>query len=244
MEKALQMYRDEQEKEKKQQKSIRAIALECDVPNSTLADRINGKQSMRQFNATKQKLTMAEEEVLTKLIAISSNCGIPFDHSTICRHANKIIQARLKDGEEFLPVGEHWIANFLERHHDTLKTYWSKSLDMKRARGLNQRAVDDWFDILHREIVEKGVLPENTFAMDESGFPPFDEGTRRVVGEVGKKMQYKQGNASRENVTALVTICADGSTLTPLIIFKAWALQARWTKRNVANARYACTINL
>lgn len=106
------------------------------------------------------------------------------------------------------------------------------------TQSLNPIAIDDWFNILYRELVEKGVLPENTYAIDESGFPPSCEGTKRVVGTVGKKMQYKQGNASRENVTALVTICADGLTLTPLIVYKAQALQLRWTKNNIANARY------
>lgn len=238
MAKALEAYRIEQEKEKKDQKSIRNIAIEFGVAHSTLSDRINGRQSIYEFNATKQKLSAAEEDTLVTLVSISSNCGLPYDHRTISRYANKIIQARLMEGEKFVPVGKHWVFTFLERHRKTIKTYWSKGLDTKRAQSLNPTAVEDWFNILHRELIEKGILPENTYAMDESGFPPSCEGTTRVVGEVGKKMQYKQGNASRENVTALVTICADGSSLTPLIVYKAQALQLRWTKKNVANARY------
>ncbi|KAH6907752.1 hypothetical protein BKA70DRAFT_1034704, partial [Coprinopsis sp. MPI-PUGE-AT-0042] len=53
----------------------------------------------------------------------------------------------------------------------------------------------------------------NLFGMDESGFPPSHQGKERVVGSRGTKTQHKQGGANRENVTALVTICADGTAL-------------------------------
>lgn len=225
MEKALHMYRQEQEKEEDKQKSIRQIASECGVPKSTLSDRIKGKQSIREFNSLKQKLTVAEEEVLAQLISISSDRGVPFDHRTISQYANRLIEARLEDGEEYEPVGGHWVFNFLERHQKTLKTYWSKGLDTKRAQGVNPNAIDDWFDILQRELTEKGILQENTYAMDEVGFERAGEGTRRVAGTVGKKIQYKQGNGNREIITALITICADGSNISPLVIYKARRLR-------------------
>ncbi|KIJ34366.1 hypothetical protein M422DRAFT_137152, partial [Sphaerobolus stellatus SS14] len=41
----------------------------------------------------------------------------------------------------------------------------------------------------------------------------------------GTKTQHKQGSANRENVTALVTICAEGTVLQPTIIFKHKNLQ-------------------
>lgn len=238
MEKAMEEYRDEQKKEKKDQISIRALAAKHNIAYSTLLDRVNGKQSIQAFNATKQRLTTAEEEILVKLISVFSNQGIPFQHATIAEHANRIIQARTDENEQFEPVGTRWVFNFLVRHRQVLKTYWSKGLDTKRAQALNPTAVKDWFNIVRNEIVDKGILPENIYAIDESGFPPSGQGTMRVVGTIGKKRQYKQGNASRENVTVLVTICADGSTLTPLIVYKAHSLQSRWTKENIANARY------
>ncbi|THU83855.1 DDE-domain-containing protein, partial [Dendrothele bispora CBS 962.96] len=56
--------------------------------------------------------------------------------------------------------------------------------------------------------------------MDESRFPPSNQGRERVVGHQGTKTQHKQGNANRENVTAIITICGDGSKLKPTVIFK------------------------
>ena len=56
--------------------------------------------------------------------------------------------------------------------------------------------------------------------MDESRFPPSHGGVERVVGHRGAKGQHKISSANRENVTTLVTICADGTSLKPTIIFK------------------------
>ncbi|KIJ36162.1 hypothetical protein M422DRAFT_179827, partial [Sphaerobolus stellatus SS14] len=67
--------------------------------------------------------------------------------------------------------------------------------------------------------------------MDETGFPQEATQTQRVIGRRGTKLQHKQGTANKETVTALVTICADGSVLRPTIIFKG------------KNLRFACSPN-
>lgn len=170
MEVALHMYQDEQEKPEHERKGLRKIAAECGVPKSTLSDRINGKQSIASFNATKQKLTVAEEDLLADFIAISSDRGCPLRHAAIARYANKILEAQ-HGAHNHEVVDKQWVQNFLERHREKLKTYWSKPLDSQRARCLNPEAVTDWFDLVYREIIEKGILPEDTYAMDESGFP-------------------------------------------------------------------------
>ena len=77
---------------------------------------------------------------------------------------------------------------------------------------------------------------EDLYAMDESGCPPSDQGTERVVGGRGTKVQHKQGGADHENVTAIVTICADGTTLHLTIIFKGQQFMKKWAQDNVAEA--------
>jgi len=56
--------------------------------------------------------------------------------------------------------------------------------------------------------------------MDETGCPPQDLAKEKVVGARGTKTQHRQGSADRENVTAIVTICADGTVLSPTIILE------------------------
>ena len=85
-------------------------------------------------------------------------------------------------------------------------------------------------------MVKLGIKPENLYGMDETGCPPSDQGTECVIGECGTKMQHAQGGADRENVTALVTICADRTVLWPMIIFKAKNFRSSWGNDNVLGA--------
>jgi hypothetical protein len=72
--------------------------------------------------------------------------------------------------------------------------------------------------------------------MDETGCPPSDQGTECVCGSRGTKTQHKQGGADSENVTAIVTICANGMTLRPTIIFKGQNFMSKWADNNVSEA--------
>jgi len=68
--------------------------------------------------------------------------------------------------------------------------------------------------------VNTGIKKGDIYGMDESGFPPADQEKSKVVGVRGTKTQHKQGAADWENVTAIVTICTDGTSLHLTIIFK------------------------
>ena len=190
---------------------------------------------MSGFNAVKQKLSPEQEAVLINLILISSDWGVPLRHNDIIKYANIILMKI--HGDDAKLVGKAWIYRFLDRHYNKLQTYWSKPLDTQRAKSLNFGAVQGWFDILEEEIIKKGILQKNIYGMDESGFPPSDQGSTRVVRRAGNKIQHKSGGANRENITVLVTICADGTKFPPTIIFKGEKLMRRWCQNNVADAR-------
>ncbi|KIY53749.1 DDE-domain-containing protein, partial [Fistulina hepatica ATCC 64428] len=65
-----------------------------------------------------------------------------------------------------------------------------------------------------------------------------DQGFQRVVGRRGQNTQHRQGSANRENTTVLVTICADGSTVTPVAVFKAKNFQSSWNDDNPAGIAF------
>jgi hypothetical protein len=63
--------------------------------------------------------------------------------------------------------------------------------------------------------------------------------TLEKIGSLAKKAprhSINRGGADRENVTVVVTICADGTTVRPLVIFKGKNLQSSWNQDNAANA--------
>lgn len=235
LEHALCAYRDEQNRPPELRVGLRSIAKQFPgVSYSTLRRRSLGQQSMAEFNTTKQNLTPAEEEVMVQLIETSSDWSNPLTYKAIEKYANEIIERR--EGPDFEPVGVNWVYRFLERHRSRIQPYWSKPLDTQRAQSLNPENVKHWFELVRQEIIEKGIRPENIYGMDESGFPPSNQGTSRVIGRKGNKTQHKQGSGNRENATGLITICADGSFIHPLIVFKSEYLHTQWFENNVADA--------
>ena len=71
--------------------------------------------------------------------------------------------------------------------------------------------------------------------MDESGFPfGGDELGKVVYCDTAATIQHEQTEGNRENVTAVVTICADGTTVTPTVIFKGKYVNAAWHEANTA----------
>ncbi|KAJ7137997.1 hypothetical protein C8R44DRAFT_583508, partial [Mycena epipterygia] len=83
----------------------------------TLSNLVNRGQSIGAFNASKQKLTHAEECVLVDFILESADRGLPLLHKNIQTHVNVIIAGCDVPGE---PVGELWVPRFLDCYRDKL----------------------------------------------------------------------------------------------------------------------------
>jgi len=71
--------------------------------------------------------------------------------------------------------------------------------------------------------------PQDIYGFDESGFPFGGDGQRlRVVTHPNTSIQHIQRGGNRENVTVMITVCGDGSTLVPTILFKGKRMMKDW----------------
>ena len=175
MHQAIDVYWQQEFKLKNECKSYHQVADEFDVSKSTLQHLVmGGGVSMSAFNAGKQRLTPAEEHVLVDFVE-SANQGFPLTHANLYKAADDILTFCL--GDEHDSLGHNWVDSFLNRHREELQTHWSKPLDTQHGRALNPTNVKLWFDLVKENIVDKDILPHNIYGMDESGFPPSDQGT-------------------------------------------------------------------
>jgi hypothetical protein len=158
----------------------------------------------------------SEEDVLKNFVLESAECGFPMTLRQVSDYVNLILQNCL--GPEYKPVGEGWVGRFVDRHCEALQTHWSKPLDTQHAQGMTPKEKKQWFELVETFVVKVGIKKENVYGMDETACSPTDSGTQCVVGAHSMKTQHSQGGASRKNVTAIVTICTDGTTLKPTII--------------------------
>jgi hypothetical protein len=119
---------------------------------------------MSVFNASKQKVTLAEEDVL------AFRQGIPYTHDHIREEANAILQGRL--GRQYKKVGKSWVNNFLCCHDKRLHTYWSAPLPSVRAKAGNQENIAGYFTLVKEWIVNPNFSPKCVWSMDETQANP------------------------------------------------------------------------
>jgi hypothetical protein len=116
--------------------------------------------------------------------------------------------------------------------------YWSSALDSSRGRAVNPVTKEEYFQIL-KDVREKYNIPDElVYGADETGIQSGIGVTERVIGPAGAKIRHQQRSGTRENITVLPTICADGTSLAPTVIYKGEAFQTKWLQENPLDARY------
>jgi hypothetical protein len=85
--------------------------------------------------------------------------------------ANLLLAARtkLKLTSTLPTVGENWTRNFINRH-STLKSKFSRKYDYQRAKNEDLKVIREWFQRVQRIIQEFGILEQDIYNFDETGF--------------------------------------------------------------------------
>jgi hypothetical protein len=201
--------------------------------------RVHGGKSRQEAADDRSWLTPEETKTVVDLAIEYADRGFPLSHRRLKEHVDMILRARL--GERFPAegVGKQWTARFVS-DNERLHMYWSRALDKSRARAVNPTTKAEYFDLLEQVIEGKGgsdkIPDELIWGADESGFQKGIGQRERVIGGKGKKTQHQQRSGDRENITVLVTICGDGTTHPPAVIFKGEGFQVKWRQDNPSNA--------
>jgi hypothetical protein len=206
--------------------TLTQIADRHGVNRSTLSRRWRGLTGPRSDGyAQQQLLNPQQEDELVRYIEDLTAKSLPPTRQMIRNFASEI---------SGIYVGEAWVSRFLHRHHDMLTTKWSTAMDSNRHAADSYDKYKLYFELLHGKMSEYHVLPHNTYNMDEKGFMIGVVGrTKRVFSKQlweSKRMTSALQDGSRDWVTVVATICADGTTLPPGIIYTSanCTLQQSW----------------
>ena len=94
---------------------------------------------------------------------------------------------------------------------------------------MSPERLKQWFDDLNDAIKTYKILPENMYNIDESGFSIGEvEASRCIINASIRQKFQKAVPGCQEWVTSVESICADGTALPPLIIFKVESLSRAW----------------
>jgi hypothetical protein len=223
-----------------EEKCLRETKKVVKVSKSTLLRRINGGRSIREAHEGSKWLSKEEGDTVVKFAIECANRNFPFSHRRIKEHVDEIASARWGSTFPKGGVGKQWTHHFVSDHHGELRAYWSRPLDSARARAVNPITKEGYFTLLKAVIKDDNndnhIEPECIYAADESGFQKGIGQKERVFGAAGKKTQHQQRSGDRENITAIVTICGDGTAPSPTVIFKGEGFQVQWKQDNPLNA--------
>jgi len=109
----------------------------------------------------------------------------------------------------------------------------------KRGCATNLHNNKAWWKLLGDTVTEYKVKEENTYTLDEVGIQAQGGGEcKYVFGPHTKATPYQKHSGTHKNITTIVTICVDGTTTPPDIIFKGNAYQVKWGENNPLNSLY------
>ncbi|RFU33152.1 hypothetical protein B7463_g3180, partial [Scytalidium lignicola] len=207
--------------------SIRKAARVFDVPRSTLNARLQGTPQHQTIYTKCFRMSQLEEESLVQWILSMGKRGLPPRPSGVQSMANILVAER---GEPTppRPVGKNWFGDFLKRHPE-LTTKYIRRYNYKRAKCEDPKLIQEWFDNVMAMKAQYGILDEDTYNFDETGFAMGIIAFTKVVTSsdcYGKPPLLEPGN--REWVTAIESVNACGWALPPLIVFKGKVSLLGW----------------
>jgi hypothetical protein len=161
-------------------------------------------------------------------LKLSAIVGVPVTTEVLQSYAKKI------SGRDDL--GDTWWRRFLNRHPD-LRIILSHPMESARMKALNPTTVKEWFDLLKATITEYNIPTELIYNMDEKGLMLGVGGQVAVIVDRDQKSVNTPDDGNWELVTAIECVCADGSALTPCVIYKAGRRDLGWGDQNPGNFR-------
>ena len=203
--------------------SITAAARTYNVPRSTLRDRVNGLVFRQTMRTKSFKMSQLDEDTLTKWILSMDDRGVAPRQAMVRRMANTLLTVTGTD-----VVGKNWVYEYIKRT-PAIQTRFSRRYNYSRALQEDPRTLREWFQRVEDTITRYGILPDDIYNFDETGFAMGLVSTAKVVTRAeyyGRRSVLQPGN--REWVTTVETINALGWYLPPLIIFKGKRYIESW----------------
>ncbi|KAF2862531.1 hypothetical protein K470DRAFT_291444 [Piedraia hortae CBS 480.64] len=120
-------------------------------------------------------------------------------------------------------LGKNWPGRFVERNRKNLDCRYLNGIDLLRHKADSRESYRAYFEVLEKKIQGLEIQPENVYNMDEKGFLI---GKGQKTKRVFNRNHYEQGqmigagqDGNHEWVTVMATMCGDGSTLPPAVIY-------------------------
>jgi hypothetical protein len=121
--------------------------------------------------------------------------------------------------------GKNWSASFKARHKDILDSRCLQAINLVRHKADSRASYEQYFTKLRQKMDQYNIQSHNCYNIDEKGFLIGHlQKVRRSFPKALMQQQKLLGtgqDGSRECITVITTIYADGSSLPLALIYKA-----------------------
>jgi frataxin-like iron-binding protein CyaY len=227
--------------------SITKAARAFNAPLSTVKHRVKGRQTRSDGHEKQQALSKAEESELARWITQLTAIGYGPGFALVREMAEEIRRRRVREVNDesieriyLRPLGKKWVKSFLNRHPDLLSTI-AVGIDAVRIKDVTKDALMNWFNDIRRVFEENNIDITNVYNMDESGFSIGTINATHIIINKQLRMKYQAQPGRQEWVSVIECICADGTAIPPLVIFRGENLSSSWIPAHISGDwRFSC----
>jgi hypothetical protein len=206
---------------------VATVAREFGVPRTRLRRRLQGVGPLDSRPPTNTRLTDPEEAALCRYVDRLDRINLAVRPAFITDAANHILASRASQSEQDSPptVGQNWTSRFIQRHEYLKQT--QKKLNSNRQRAENPAVVAEYFEKLYDTLEEYGIVQEDIWNMDETGFR-IGIGKDQVVVTKRKRAHYFGIPENRESATDIEAISIGGRVIPAFLILSGQIHMAYW----------------
>lgn len=178
--------------------NITATVRHFNVPMRTLGQRYHGRNSRFQRRPTLGRLNNAEEDSIVDYCSRIEEFAPRMRYRDLTHLANRILAERYQnEGNDNSPprVSQMWPTRFLKRHPE-IAIQKQHSIDLVRATQ-SPTVVSNWFHTYEKLIRTLGILQEDIWNFDETGFQIGVGRSQKVVVSTSNKRKRSISRLSR-----------------------------------------------
>ncbi|CAK1584773.1 unnamed protein product [Parnassius mnemosyne] len=218
---------------KENRMSSRTAEKTFGIPRRTILNKV--KECHNKNVGTPTRLSFQEEKSIDQALIAAGEYGCPLTkldlRLTVFEYLKKNNREILFHGK---PPGKDWVTSFLDRHAGELSVRSTQNIKTARA----QKSAKDFLEYFQNlEETIRDVPPSNILNLDETNLND-DPGSSKCIFRRGVKYPERVLNSSKGAISLMFSAAANGTSLSPYVVYKADNLYSEWIQGGPRGARY------